>query len=481
MNDTNDISDTSKEQPWDSSASGIEVGTFEGVSPVFTDIEIVKETATNILAKAKRYGRWWCLKGLRSDEAKLTAFRQMLQKEFELLMRAQHPSVVQAVGLEKVEGLGDCIIMEYVEGKTLSQRIKEGLDPQNASHIVDELLEAVAHIHAMGIVHRDLKPSNILLTRNGDSVKLIDFGLADTDAHAVLKQRAGTPKYMSPEQANGDVSDIRNDIYSLGVIMKQLPLPWAYHRVIKRCLLPIDRRYQHVREVRTAIDKTKMLQRTLRYGFSGVLMICFLTFAGAYYLRQTSEREMQREEENRKAVELGRQILNHKIDSMQLALAEKEQQMEALQNSLNNQINTNSQIDPNSLNNTHSQNSPSSTPQPTVTRTEEKTQQTKPEPVKTPKKSTVEQAIEEGIQKLNDIIDKSQVEAILDTLKGAPTPQLSKELGNRVLEVNRLMYRYMNNNILVYTDYEQRLITDELLLRMQNWNDKVGKRIKTTH
>ena len=75
----------------------------------------------NIVARGKRYGRWWLLKGLNKKVAQETAYLQRLRKELELLMPLQHPHVATAIGLEKVEGLGDCIVMEYVEGITLKK------------------------------------------------------------------------------------------------------------------------------------------------------------------------------------------------------------------------------------------------------------------------------------------------------------------------------------------------------------------------
>lgn len=69
-----------------------------------------------------------------------------------------------------------------------------------------------------------MKPQNIMVTHNGHYLKIIDFGLADTDSHAILKQPASTLKYMAPEQAQHAVPDVRNDIYSLGVILQEMEL-----------------------------------------------------------------------------------------------------------------------------------------------------------------------------------------------------------------------------------------------------------------
>lgn len=178
MNDNFNIQDA------DSSNSGYVHDSFEGIRRNFTDMEQLSVSQTNILLRAKRYGRWWMLKGLTTRAAEDAACWQMLRKEFETLMQLQHPNIVNVQGLECVEGVGNCIVMEYVDGLPLSQT---ALTEKQKPRVVDELLSAVAYCHSMGIVHRDLKPSNIMITRNGEHVKLIDFGLADSDSSAVLK------------------------------------------------------------------------------------------------------------------------------------------------------------------------------------------------------------------------------------------------------------------------------------------------------
>lgn len=242
----------------DSSASGYITDSFEGIEKVFTDVEILHTSEVNIVAKAKRYGRWWLLKGLNKEVASKTAYQQRLRKELELLMELQHPAVVSVTGLETVEPLGECIVMEYVDGCTLKEWLKSHKNRQDRKRILRELIDAVGYIHAKGVVHRDLKPENIIITHNGRNVKLIDFGLADTDSYSVLKQPAGTPQYMSPEQKQTAKADVRNDIYSLGVIMQQMDFGTLYHIIIKRCIAPIERRYQNTKDLLDGIARIEM-------------------------------------------------------------------------------------------------------------------------------------------------------------------------------------------------------------------------------
>ena len=239
------------EQDYDDSASGYIMEAFEGLSRTFTDVETLRVSEVNIVAKGKRYGRWWLLKGLRQEVAAEAGYRQRLRKELEILMLLQHPNIVSAVGIETVSGLGECIVMEFVDGMTLKEWLQGTTTRQQRRKVARELTEAVGYVHTKGVVHRDLKPENILITANGENVKLVDFGLADTDSHAILKQPAGTPHYMSPEQMQTAVADVRNDIYSLGILFGEMQL--GYGRIVKKCLLSLERRYQNVAALQTAI------------------------------------------------------------------------------------------------------------------------------------------------------------------------------------------------------------------------------------
>ncbi len=266
------------QQDNDSSASGYLGDAFEGISQTFTDIEILSTSEVNVVAKAKRYGRWWLLKGLRKEVAGEAAYQQRLRKELELLMELQHPAVVSAAGLEMVEPLGECIVMEYVDGVTMKEWLKGHRKRQTKKRILRELIDAVGYIHAKGVVHRDLKPENILITHNGENVKLIDFGLADTDSYSVLKQPAGTPRYMSPEQKQTAQADVRNDIYSLGVIMQQMGLGYTYHIIINRCMKPIGQRYQNTKELLYAMERIERNRRiTLVIGCCLLILLLWVS------------------------------------------------------------------------------------------------------------------------------------------------------------------------------------------------------------
>ena len=286
-----------------SSVSGYVVEEFEGVCRNFTEIEVLTQTEHHILARAKRFGRWWMLKALSPDKRGVGVYQQMQRKELEILMHLQHPYIVQTVGLECVNDLGMCIVMEYVDGVRLDEWLKLPQSMESRYKLLVQLLEAMEYVHAAGMVHRDLKPGNILVTRNGTNIKLIDFGLADNDHMAILKQPAGTPSYMSPEQASIAVPDVRNDIYSLGKIIGLLLPERIFKSIACRCLKPIDKRYQDVGQLFKAIKSRRQRKRYIAKTFSIIVIMCLVVAVGA----QTWKLQVQKHKQTRlqTAIEVG--------------------------------------------------------------------------------------------------------------------------------------------------------------------------------
>ncbi|MBD5221730.1 MAG: serine/threonine protein kinase [Bacteroidales bacterium] len=205
------------------------------------NVEILHLTSTNVIARGQRYGRQWFLKGLRKELRDATAMRRQLLKEFEIHSRLRHPSVVQAVGLEEIEGIGVCIVQEWIEGITLGEALQKGqLSGGERKKILRQLCEAVSYLHSRGVVHRDLKPANVMIRSIGKEPVLVDFGLADSSDYLEWKQPAGTPGYVSPEQLDAGGADPADDVYSLGVMMRELTP--ALKRLSAKCTDSIGRR-----------------------------------------------------------------------------------------------------------------------------------------------------------------------------------------------------------------------------------------------
>lgn len=432
----------------DTSASGIGEGRFEGVSPVFTEVQLISEGDINVLGKGKRYGRWWLLKGLQPDLSELTQYVEMLHKEFELLMKAQHPGIVQATGLEDVPGLGECIVMEYVEGTTLKEVMEQGLSSRTAARLMDELTDAVAYIHSLGIVHRDLKPSNIIVTQGGH-VKLIDFGLADTHAHAFLKQSAGTERYMSPEQAAGGKPDARNDIYSLGVIMQGMPLPWSYRRSIARCLCPIERRWESVEEMMESIVARRLLVRRMAYVAVAAVMLAVAFVAGVALQHRASERDFDAWRASRADSEM----MAVTADSLAVQLQERDAEIAALHSNMQHM-------------------------EQALQRSNDSMKQV----ISTMDAEAVvgrQRAQVLGVweKKLRRQVDETRLDQILDTLSRWEEPW-STRVTRSIMDINREMRGFIDGLSNICDEREQAVLKDMLLPKLQAWNDSMAEKIR---
>jgi len=219
----------------DISSSGVSSDAPNQISELFSDYQELPSSGFNRLFKAKKYGKWYVLKGLKPEYASQPFYRDLLLKEFELGVQLDHVNIVRIIDFETNPVVGLCIVMEYVDGQTLSEFLKTKPTSTVRLKVVSELLDGMAYYHGKQITHRDLKPSNILITYNGNNVKIIDFGLSDSDSHSILKQPAGTAKYAAPEQLQGDtVIDCRADIYAFGLILR-LIFPHKYRRIVNKC------------------------------------------------------------------------------------------------------------------------------------------------------------------------------------------------------------------------------------------------------
>lgn len=139
-----------------------------------THCEIVHNRSFNQLVKVKRQGRWFLLKGLKPEYRNQQVYLELLKKEYELMVQLDHPNIVRVSSKEVNDEFGPCIVMEYIDGMTLNEFLEGKPSKQLRRKVVDQLIDALSYIHGKQIVHRDLKPSNILVTRNGNNVKIID-------------------------------------------------------------------------------------------------------------------------------------------------------------------------------------------------------------------------------------------------------------------------------------------------------------------
>ena len=204
-------------------------------------------------AEDTRLARQVAIKVLRSDLARDPSFVARFRKEALAAAALNHPGIVSVY--DSGEEPAPYIVMELISGHTLRDLIHTGerVPLKRALEIGEGVLGALEYSHQCGIVHRDIKPANIMITDHGD-VKVMDFGIARAlaDLGATLTSTwnvVGTAQYLSPEQALGEVADLRSDIYSTGCLLYEVltgkppftgetPVSIAYQHVSGNLIAP---------------------------------------------------------------------------------------------------------------------------------------------------------------------------------------------------------------------------------------------------
>src|SRR6202162_3455956 len=182
-------------------------------------------------AKDTRLERTVALKILPQHLADAPEVRQRFEREARAVSSLNHPNICALYDIGRQDGT-DYLVMEYIEGETLSKRLERGpLAPAELSRIAIQICEALEKAHRQGIIHRDLKPANVMLTKSG--VKVLDFGLAkqhmeSTPGESTLQRVSeegkfvGTIQYMAPEVLQGIEADARSDIFALGLVLYEM-------------------------------------------------------------------------------------------------------------------------------------------------------------------------------------------------------------------------------------------------------------------
>lgn len=205
------------------------------------------------LYRVDKSGKFRVLKALKPQYRGEPMYEMLLRKEFEIGYNLQHPGICEVYGFIQNPDIGNCIEMEWIDGITLSDLIKAGrLTGGLSRRIALQLCDILSYLHSKQVIHRDLKPSNIMVTHNGRNVKLIDFGLSDSDSSSILKSPAGTASFAAPELTSGNPVDARADIYSFGKILSLMK--GGFGRISRKCAEPVPaHRYSDVESVKNAI------------------------------------------------------------------------------------------------------------------------------------------------------------------------------------------------------------------------------------
>lgn len=283
-------------------------------SSVFTDFSTIAARGYNVISRARRNGRWWVLKSLEEKVRNTEPFVSMLRKEFDIMASLQDPNIVNVVSIEEVDKLGLSIVMEWIDGVTLGEWLKEPHSKKEKLRVIHQLITTLGYVHQHQTAHRDLKPSNVMVTHRGNNVKLIDFGLSDTDSFDYMKVPAGTVGYRAPEveaveavEASTTINYQRADIYSLGRIIEDFQLGRWSNPVVQRACASLDSRFQNVEEVG---EKLLLAEKMFFWRWMAVVLfgVCTIVLGGGWVRQQFPEWSAT-ESATTKTLENGRNLL----------------------------------------------------------------------------------------------------------------------------------------------------------------------------
>lgn len=184
----------------------------------------------SIMGRLVRHGQVWFVK---CYDASLSESDARLQKEYEVMLALNHPSIARAGWIEEIPGLGKGLVMEWINGETLDSFLDHAI-PRERAEIADNLIRAVAYMHTQGVLHLDLKPQNIMVYRQGDttSVKIIDFGMAQMADKVLFTTAGGTKGFSAPEQFEADYTpEPYSDVYSVGRILELIAPGGVYKKL----------------------------------------------------------------------------------------------------------------------------------------------------------------------------------------------------------------------------------------------------------
>ena len=209
---------------------------------------------------ANNNGRKVIIKALKAACANDSKCRQNLKKEYELTSELDHKFIRKALGFETIEGLGDCIILEYIDGKSLAEHVRVGtLNEKQIKNVLIDICDALNYMHQRMIIHCDLKPENIIVTAGDLRAKIIDIGLPETEYKTDRELLIKENEFIAPELIKGEECDPRSDVYSLGKIIEFISernLLSQFSSVATHCTqFSREQRFDNIMEVRSLLTK----------------------------------------------------------------------------------------------------------------------------------------------------------------------------------------------------------------------------------
>ena len=278
--------------------------------------ELLAETSFARIYRITKGGKDFLLKTPKDGNV---VFLDMIRKEYQLSLQLQHPYIASVYEYAEDTPGGPGILMEYSDARSLREFISEKPSIKLRMKVLDQLLDAVSYFHECGIVHNNLDPKDILVTKRGNNVKIIDFGLSAEDVVALGKSGRLDMGYVSPElAANSRKLDRRSDIYSLGKIIDDL-FGGKFGKIVDKCTRKkAGKRFENVDQLKAAFEK----KNTPWKFFRGLLLAALILTPSYFAIRQR--------------IDMGK--TDKTIDSLRNALSESYARLDSLKLLADNEL-----------------------------------------------------------------------------------------------------------------------------------------------
>ena len=257
---------------------------------------------------ANNNGKKVIVKALKQELANDAACKASLRQEYETTSMLDNKYIRKALDFVQIEGLGDCIIFEYIEGKSLAEHVRVGtLSEKQVKSVLSEVCEALYYLHRNGIVHCNLNPDNIMVTAADCRVKLIDLGIPETKQDADRELLIKEMEFVAPEIIKGEDIDSRADIYSIGKIMEfigERNISKQFGAVATHCTqFSKEQRFDSISDVRSAITKGHSFVKLIIVA----VVLAILAGLAVIYLPMIKA-NVEKERSERLAVDFGREV-----------------------------------------------------------------------------------------------------------------------------------------------------------------------------
>ena len=275
----------------------------------YTDLRLLHTSryGNSRVFTANSNGKKVIVKALKEEYANDAACKASLKQEYETTSMLENKYIRKALDFVTIEGYGDCIIFEYIDGKSLAEHVRVGtLSEKQVKSILTEVCDGLYYLHRNGMVHCNLSPENIMVTTDCRA-RLIDIGVPETKQDADRELLIKEMEFIAPEIIKGEDYDARADVYSIGKIMEfmgERNISKQFGNVATHCTqFSREQRFDSISDVRSAISKGHNFVKLI---ILAAVALVVIILALVYVPKINANVEKEREQ--RLSVEFDRQM-----------------------------------------------------------------------------------------------------------------------------------------------------------------------------